>query len=190
MVAGERNYKTVEIMVGFFIFLGILAMGYISLKLGKIGLFSHDEYTLYAVFSNVSGLKNKASVTMSGVEIGRVEKITLDSSGRARVAMRIKKDVKLSEDAIASIKTMGIIGDKYIAISQGGLDSYLQPGGEITETLPPLDVEELISKFVFGKVEGSRQKDAEKPGVEGDSQKKPDQSETGVNRQKSTEQPE
>jgi len=166
MTSGERSYRTVEIMVGFFIFLGILAMGYISLKLGNIGLFNHNEYTLYAVFSNVSGLKNKAPVTMSGVEIGRVEKITLNSNGRARVVMRIKKDVKLSEDAIASIKTMGIIGDKYIAISQGGLDSYLQPGGEITETLPPLDVEELVSKFVFGKVEGSRQKDAENTGVE------------------------
>jgi len=182
MATGERNYKTVEIMVGFFIFLGILAMGYISLKLGNIGVLNHDEYTLYAIFSNVSGLKNKAPVTMSGVEIGRVEKITLDSSGRARVAMRIKKDVKLSEDAIASIKTMGIIGDKYIAISQGGLDSYLQPGGEITETLPPLDVEELVSKFVFGKVEGSRQKDTEKPEAEGNSQKKPEQPEAAGNR--------
>ncbi|MEJ5300026.1 MAG: outer membrane lipid asymmetry maintenance protein MlaD [Thermodesulforhabdaceae bacterium] len=162
MTVRERNYKSIEIMVGFFILLGILAMGYVSLKLGKIGILNRDEYIVYATFSNVSGLKKKAPVTMSGVEIGRVENITLNGSGRAKVALVINKNVKLSEDCIASIKTMGIIGDKYIAISQGGLDSYIQPGGEITDTLPPLDVEELISKFVFGKVEGNRQKDAEK----------------------------
>lgn len=152
----EREYRTVETIVGVFIALGLLAIGYVSINLGKVEFLNRSEYVVYATFSNVAGLKKKAPVTMSGVDIGRVEEITLDSSGRARVALRINKNVKLSEDCIASIKTMGIIGDKYIALSQGGLDTYIQPGGTIVETLPPVDVEELISKFVFGKVSGNR----------------------------------
>lgn len=162
----ERSYRTVEIMVGVFISLGLLALGYVSINLGKIEFLNRSEYVVYATFSNVSGLKKKAPVTMSGVEIGRVEDITLDSNGRAKVILRIKKDVKLSEDCIASVKTMGIIGDKYIAVSQGGLDSYIQPGGTITETLPPVDVEELVSKFVFGKVGDNSKKSEDKPSGE------------------------
>lgn len=162
MVSEERNYRMIEIMVGIFVTIGLLAMGYVSIRLGKIDFLNRSEYVVYATFSNVSGLKKKAPVTMSGVEIGRVESITLDSNGRAKVALRIQKDVKLSEDCIASIKTMGIIGDKYIAVSQGGLDSYIGPGGFITETLPPLDVEELVSKYVFGKVGGGKQKSDDK----------------------------
>ncbi len=161
MVSEERGYRTAEIMVGVFITIGILALGYVSVRLGNIGLFNRGEYVVYATFSNVSGLKKKAPVTMSGVEIGRVESITLDSNGRAKVALRIQKGVKLSEDCIASIKTMGIIGDKYIAVSQGGLDSYIEPGGYITETLPPLDVEDLVSRYVFGKVGGEKKEKSE-----------------------------
>ncbi|MCX7822794.1 MAG: outer membrane lipid asymmetry maintenance protein MlaD [Syntrophobacterales bacterium] len=165
MAIEERGYRAMEVIVGIFISLGILAMGYISISLGKIEFLNRNEYTVYATFSNVSGLKKKAPVTMSGVEIGRVEDIVLDTNGRAKVVLKIKKDIKLSEDCIASVKTMGIIGDKYIAISQGGLDSYIQPGGTIAETLPPIDVEELFSKFVFGKIEDrdSRQKEEGKP---------------------------
>ncbi len=150
----EHDGRKVEMSVGLFLLLGMLAMAYVSLRLGHVSILNRSEYRVYASFSNVSGLKKRAPVTMAGVEIGRVEDIALDSSGRPRVTLRIKKAVNLSEDCIASIKTMGIIGDKYIAISQGGLESTIAPEGEITETLPPLDVEELLGKFIFGKVEG------------------------------------
>ncbi len=151
----NENSRKIEIMVGLFLLIGLLATAYVSLKLGNVSLLNRSDYRVYATFSNVAGLKKRAPVTMSGVEIGRVEDIVLDQNGHAKVIMRINQKVKLSEDCIASIKTMGIIGDKYIAISQGGLDSYIQPEGEIVDTIPPLDIEELVGKFVFGKIDKS-----------------------------------
>lgn len=148
----EHVNRRLEFAVGIFLVLGLLATGYISFKLGEVSFWSvKDYYSVYARFSNVAGLKKRAPVTIAGVEVGYVEDITLDK-GQALVKLRLKKNVKLEEDVIASIKTMGIIGDKYIAISPGGLDSYIPPGGEITDTQPPLDIEELLGKFVFGKV--------------------------------------
>lgn len=148
----ERVSHRLEFAVGIFLLIGLITTGYISFRLGEVELWSHNDYIVYARFSNVAGLKEKAPVTIAGVEVGRVESITLDN-GQALIALRIRKDVKLEEDSIASIKTMGIIGDKYIAISPGGLDSYIPPGGEIVDTQPPVDIEELIGKFVFGNME-------------------------------------
>ncbi|SFM41909.1 outer membrane lipid asymmetry maintenance protein MlaD [Thermodesulforhabdus norvegica] len=148
----EHVSRRLEFAVGLFLLIGLLATGYVSFRLGEVSLWNlKDYYTVYARFSNVAGLKKKAPVTIAGVEVGYVEDIVLDQ-GQALVKLRVKKDVRLEEDVIASIKTMGIIGDKYIAISPGGLDSYIPPGGEIVDTQPPLDIEELLGKFVFGKV--------------------------------------
>jgi len=148
----NRQSWTVETGVGLFILIGLVCVAYLSLNLGDVRLLGGNEYTVYAKFSNVSGLKKKAAVTMAGVEIGRVEDIRLQD-GAAVVAMRITKNVKLEEDAIASIKTMGIIGDKYIAVSAGASEQRIPPEGWIRETQPPLDVEELVGKFVFGTME-------------------------------------
>jgi len=148
----NRQSWTVETGVGLFILIGLVCVAYLSLNLGDVRLLGGNEYTVYAKFSNVSGLKKKAAVTMAGVEIGRVEDIRLQD-GAAVVAMRITKNVKLEEDAIASIKTMGIIGDKYIAVSAGASEQRIPPDGWIRETQPPLDVEELVGKFVFGTME-------------------------------------
>jgi phospholipid/cholesterol/gamma-HCH transport system substrate-binding protein len=143
--------RRVELSVGFFLLVGLVCMAYLSLKLGQIKLWGDSDYVVQATFSNVNGLKARAAVTMAGVNIGRVERIQL-KGGSALVFMRISKEVKLEEDVIASVKTNGIIGDKYIAISRGASDAYIQKGGKIVDTQPPLDLEELIGKFVFGKV--------------------------------------
>lgn len=143
--------RRVELSVGVFLLVGLVCMAYLSLKLGQIRLWGDSDYVVQATFSTVNGLKAKSSVTMAGVNIGRVEKIQL-KGGSALVIMRINKDVRLEEDVIASVKTNGIIGDKYIAISPGASDAYIQKGGKIVDTQPPLDLEELIGKFVFGKV--------------------------------------
>jgi phospholipid/cholesterol/gamma-HCH transport system substrate-binding protein len=89
---------------------------------------------------------------MAGVAIGEVQRIQL-RDGHAQISMGINKNVKLEEDSIASIKTMGIIGDKYVTIAPGASDAYIQNGGIIRETQPPLDIENLISRFVFGNME-------------------------------------
>ena len=153
--------RSLEIGVGLFLIVGLVCLAYMTIKLGRVALFAGEEYKVSAVFANVSGLKVKALVTMAGVNIGEVEKIGL-KDGQAGVVMRIEQEVKLEEDAIASIKSMGIIGDKYISIAPGASDKFIKPGGVIRETQPPLDIENLISRFVFGSMEGKSKAD-EKP---------------------------
>ena len=143
----------IEFVVGMFLILGFLAFAYISLQFGEFSVFSKGQnYTIIADFDNVSGLKKGAVVTIAGVNVGKVSNISLTKEQRAEVALYLSKNIQVTEDAIASIKTQGIIGDKYIRISQGGSDIYLKEGDLITETESAVDLEELISKYIFGKV--------------------------------------
>jgi phospholipid/cholesterol/gamma-HCH transport system substrate-binding protein len=147
----EMERRRLEFSVGIFMIVGLLCLAYLALTLGHLG-WGGGRYDVNALFPTVSGLKNKAAVTMAGVNIGEVRRIEL-KDGRADVILSINKDVKLEDDSIASIKTMGIIGDKYVAIAPGASDEYIKPGGTIRETQPPLDIEGLISRFVFGSME-------------------------------------
>ena len=114
-----------------------------------------DYYTISAGFDSVSGLKPGARIEIAGVEVGKVEKITLDpkSNDRALAIMKIKSGVKISDDVIASVRTSGIIGDKFIKLKPGGSDIFLANNGKIQETESAIDIEELVSKFIHGKVE-------------------------------------
>lgn len=150
----EPERRRLEFGVGLFIIIGLFCLGYLSFTLGNIGL-GKPRYVVKAVFPTVAGLKKRAEVTMAGVPIGEVKDILLKGD-RAEVIMVINKKVKLEEDSIASIKTMGIIGDKYVSISPGASDAYLKDGGIIRETQPPLDIEGLIAKFVFGSIGGKK----------------------------------
>ncbi len=142
-----------ETFVGIFVLIGILCIGYLTIKLGKMQLIGGNFYEIIAKFDSVAGLKPDSSVQMAGVEIGRVTSITLDTNEYvAVVKMKIKKDVPIQEDAIASIKTSGLIGDKYVSIQPGGSDELLKDGGVITDTESAVDIESLISKYVFGNV--------------------------------------
>jgi phospholipid/cholesterol/gamma-HCH transport system substrate-binding protein len=143
--------SALDVAVGVFLLIGILALGWLSVRLGRVDLFSSPGYVVFADFPSVGGLKAGSSVEIAGVEIGRVDRITL-SDYQARVAMTIRGDVKLQEDTIASIKTRGLIGEKFIKINPGGSEKVIKPNGKITEVEPPVDIEELISKYVFGKV--------------------------------------
>ncbi len=142
-----------DLMVGLFVVAGFLAFVYMSVQLGEFSPFAvKDQYTVVAEFSNVSGLKRGAVVEIAGVPVGKVAAIDLDDTDRALVTMYINRGVAVSEDAIASIKTQGIIGDKYIRISPGGSDVVMADGGRLMETESALDIEELVSKYVFGGV--------------------------------------
>ena len=143
--------STLDMAVGVFVLVGILALGWLSIKLGRVELFSGGGYTITADFPTVGGLKTGSTVEIAGVEIGRVDGITL-SDFQARVIMSIRTEVKLQEDSIASIKTRGLIGEKYIRINPGGSEKIIKANGRITEVEPPVDIEELLSKYVFGKV--------------------------------------
>lgn len=142
----------IELSVGFFLLLGILSLAYVSINLGKLEIVGKDGYTVYAEFEKAGGVKPKAIVEMAGVEIGTVKSVGITSDYRAKVELTIDKDIKLQEDAIASIKTKGLIGEQYVQISPGGSDKMIQNGGKIRETESAIDIEELISKYVFGKV--------------------------------------
>ena len=143
--------SALDVAVGVFLVVGVLALGWLSVRLGRVELFTSPGYVVFADFPSVGGLKAGSSVEIAGVEIGRVDGITL-SDYQARVAMTIRGDVKLQDDAIASIKTRGLIGEKFIKINPGGSEKLIKPNGKITEVEPPVDIEELISKYVFGKV--------------------------------------
>lgn len=141
----------VNIMVGSFLMLGILGMGYLSVQLGRVSFLGGRGYVIIVDFPSVGGLKSGSTVEIAGVEIGRVESIGLDNY-QARVVLRVQPGVKLQDDTIASIKTKGLIGEKYVRISPGGSDKIIQPGGKIREVEAPIDFEELLSKYIFGKV--------------------------------------
>jgi len=141
----------VELAVGVFVLAGLICLGYLSIKLGKMEIVGGKGYELSAVFPNVGGLKSGSPIVVAGVEVGRVKSIALENY-QARVLISVPRDLKIQEDAIASIKTKGLIGEKYIEITPGGSEKILKPGSQIRETQPPVDLEELISKYVFGKI--------------------------------------
>jgi phospholipid/cholesterol/gamma-HCH transport system substrate-binding protein len=141
----------VNIAVGIFVVLGILALAYLSIKLGKVSFLGGGGYAVTADFPSVGGLKAGSTVEIAGVEVGRVDSIGL-ADYQARVVLRIERGVQLQEDSIASIKTKGLIGEKYIRISPGGSDKVIPPGGRLREVEAPVDFEELLSKYIFGKV--------------------------------------
>jgi len=144
---------SMETAVGIFVFIGLICVGYLTIKLGKMEVIGSSNYVLYARFNSVSGLRVDSSVEIAGVQIGRVNKISLDSErGMALVELKIQKGIQISDDSIASIKTSGLIGDKFIKITPGGSDDILNPGGTITDTESAIDMEGLISKYIFGKV--------------------------------------
>jgi len=143
----------VELVVGIFVLAGFFAFVYLSLRLGEFSIFSFSEdYPLVAEFASVAGLEKGAEVEIAGVPIGRVEQIHLADGSQAKVTLLISESVKITDDAIASVRTKGIIGDKYIKIMQGGAEEILKPGDVITETESAVDLEELISKYIFGDV--------------------------------------
>ena len=144
-----------ETAVGIFVVIGLFCVGYMTVKLGNVGLLGDDSYSLFARFTSVSGLRTGSSIQMLGIEVGRVDDFTMDQENQmAVVEFRINKGIKIYDDAIASIKTEGLIGDRYVSIDPGGgTDELLQPGGTITETESPTDIQELISKYAFGDVE-------------------------------------
>ena len=144
---------SLETIVGIFVIIGLACVTYMTIKLGKLTLFGDNYYALSARFTSVSGLRVGSSVEVHGIEVGRIDSLGIDSEKQmALVGMKIRNSVKIHDDAIATIKTAGLIGDKFIKIDPGGAGDVLKPGGTITETTTPPDIEDLIGKYAFGDV--------------------------------------
>jgi phospholipid/cholesterol/gamma-HCH transport system substrate-binding protein len=142
-----------ETIVGIFVVLGLVCVGYMTVKLGDVSLLGDDSYSLYAKFDTVSGLRKGNPVEMRGLEIGRVEDFKMDEAQRvAVVELKIQKHIRIYEDGIASIKTSGLIGDKYVSLDPGGIGELLKGGDTILETESPIDLGDAISKYAFGEV--------------------------------------
>jgi phospholipid/cholesterol/gamma-HCH transport system substrate-binding protein len=154
---------SIETVVGIFVVIGLVCIAYMTIKLGKVSFFGNNYYTIYANFSSVSGLRVGNVVEIDGIEVGRVENMTIDQEKQvAVVELKIRKGIKIYDDAAASIKTAGLIGDKYIKIDPGGGGTRLKPGERISETNSPIDVEDLISRYAFGDIKKDDKKDDKK----------------------------
>ncbi len=147
-----KKYRQ-ETVAGVFVVIGLLCLGYTAVKLGKVSLWGKTTYILYARFTSVSGLRIDNPVEMFGIQIGKVEDLKMDQKDQmALVTLEIKKGIMIYGDANASIKTEGLIGDRYVSIDPGGASPLLKPGETITQTQPPVDIGDLIGKYVFGNV--------------------------------------
>jgi phospholipid/cholesterol/gamma-HCH transport system substrate-binding protein len=151
-------------IVGLFVLVGLACLGYLAIKLGKLEVFGATGYTVTADFPSVAGLKVGDPVEIAGERIGRVDSIGLSEDDRARVTLRLNDGVKLQEDAIASVRARGLIGDKFTLISPGASDKIIPPGGKIRETESPPDIPDLIGKIVGGDVtpKGDKKNEAQK----------------------------
>lgn len=153
-----RRKFSLEFFVGLFTLLGVATTGYLAVGLGGLNIMSSDEYQIIAEFDNISGLKNGASVEIAGVPIGQVTNISLDDSV-AEVTLNISNSVKIKDDDIASIRTKGIIGDRYVKISRGASDIFVQPGARMEETESVVDLEDIIGKLVHSFTGDKEEKD-------------------------------
>ncbi|MGB5178579.1 MAG: outer membrane lipid asymmetry maintenance protein MlaD [Gammaproteobacteria bacterium] len=139
-----------EMIVGIFLLAGFISFSWLAVKMGDINPFAQETYPVTARFTSISGLKEGSTVELAGVTVGKVSRIELDTGDyEAVVHMNIDKVVKLQDDSIASIRTAGIIGDKYIKLSPGGSEIILGAGDVIEETEPSISLEELVSKYIF-----------------------------------------
>ena len=144
------NRRKIEIYVGLFVIIGVFTMGYLILAIGELNCFPQNQYMLHGFFASATGLKEGAPVEIAGVEIGTVSNISIDKERLvAKVVFHINGDIEVSDDSIVSVKTAGIIGQKYIDISPGGSDDILEDGDEIDNTESSLDIESLVRKFIF-----------------------------------------
>ena len=144
------NKISLEIVVGAFLLAGFISFSWLAVKMGDINPFQNETYPMTARFTSISGLKEGSTIELAGVVVGKVSQIELDTSNyEAVVHLTIDKSIELTDDSIASIRTAGIIGDKYIKLTPGGSDIILEAGDEIDETESSISLEELVSKYIF-----------------------------------------
>lgn len=156
----KRSF-TVEFLVGIFTLAMVAAAGYLAVGLGGVKIFGSSSYDVNAEFDNVSGLKNGAEVEVGGVSVGQVADIKLKDP-QAIVVLRLNNNFKLRDDDIASVRTKGIIGDRYVKISRGASETYIGAGGTMTETESVVDIEDIIGKIVHSLTGDDDKKEEEK----------------------------
>jgi len=145
----------IDLWVGIFVAIGLLSLGFLSLKVANLTGVSNDKsYSLYADFENIGGLKVKAPVKSSGVVVGRVAGIELNKDTyQARVTIAMNSEYQFSKDASVEILTAGMLGEQYIGVTQGGEEEVLKDGGRFMLVSSALVLEQLIGKFMTSMAE-------------------------------------
>ena len=154
------NHSRTDVLVGIFVLAGIICLGYLAVRLGKLELFGNGGYVVYADFASIAGLKLGDPAEIAGVRVGKVESLSL-AGDRARVGIRLEPQVTLQDDVIASVRARGLIGDKFILITPGASDKTIAPGGKIRETESPPDITDLIGKVIGGDLTAKTEKKPE-----------------------------
>ena len=146
---------TIDLWVGVFVVAGIGAMVMLAMKVGNLGTYNVSEaYQVHAYFSNIGGLKPKASIKSAGVLVGRVTDITLDTERyEAKVVMSLDKRYQFPKDTFANILTSGLLGEQYIGLVPGGDEEVLKNGEQLKMTQSAVVLEDLIGKFLYNKAE-------------------------------------
>ena len=149
-----KRYR-METVVGLFVMIGLICLGYMAVKLGNVSLFSGDRMELFARFSSVTGLRVNSPINVFGIEVGVVSDLSIDQDRQMALAkLKLRKDIHIYDDASAVIKTAGLIGDKYIEIDPGGAGHLLKSGDWILQTSSPPDISDIIGKYAFGDLGG------------------------------------
>jgi phospholipid/cholesterol/gamma-HCH transport system substrate-binding protein len=147
------NNRKIEFLVGIFVLVGIAAVLYLAIQVGSARFFGSDSYQLEARFSSASGVNTGSRVEIAGVKVGTVKRIELSDNFFAILTLELPNSLELDDDTIASVKTAGLIGDRYINLSPGGSGFALEPGDMIVDTESALDIESLISRFALGGID-------------------------------------
>lgn len=152
------QYTRLDLAVGAFVLAGLTALAWLALKIGGGALFAGDTIAIRARFTNLGGIAPGASVLISGVQVGKVEKVELDDRFAAIATLRVRQDVALPADTMAAIRSSGLIGEKYVALTPGADEAALKAGDLIIDTESAVDLESLISRFAFGGVKSEEKK--------------------------------
>ncbi len=144
-----EGYKKIEMVVGVFVLLGILCITWLAVELGGVGGLTNQGYKLVATFNDAGGVREGSDVSLAGVTIGQVRSVTLKNNEQAKMILSINEGVLIAKDATASIRTKGLIGEKFVRVNQGSEEEYLAAGDEFDDTESAINIEDLISKYIF-----------------------------------------
>ncbi len=144
-----QGYKKIEMLVGIFVLIGVGCIAWLAIELGGVGGVGTKGYTLTAIFEDAGGVRKGSDVLLAGVPVGQVESVVLKDNEEAKMTLMIHTGVQITSDATVSIRTKGLIGEKYVRINQGAEEDFLQPGDEFEDTESPLNLEDMIAKYIF-----------------------------------------
>jgi len=143
------GYKKIEMVVGVFVLIGVYCIAWLAVELGGVGGLGHKGYELSAIFDDAGGVRKGSDVLLAGVPVGQVKVVSLKDNELALMLFNINEGVQIASDATVSIRTKGLIGEKYVRINQGSEEDYLEPGDEFDDAESAINIEDLISKYIF-----------------------------------------